>query len=408
MSWTSLRSLPIDIFRVPPVEERLPFNKYSFLAYILPAYLSYHVMALLVILPRTRLLRIALWPLITLLAFRAAVYIDFSGGDPKRTFVNVNFALIVFCFAVRVLEWTVRKDPLKRHIRPAGSSPSIVMDVLDLSTNMRGFGWNLSKSFRFPPENRPTSRLWFIAYVFISFWFSRFICGLSQLALLAFSPETFTALSGDTIFDPTLPPLMRYIRSSALTIIDACGIYAVMQMNYDIVTFFGVAVFQQDPAQWPPAYDKPWKSDSLRDFWGYRWHQFLRRTFIVAGGWPLGSLFGHAGYVLGTFLGSGIVHNVVVVMNNQSVEWWCMILSFGMMGVGVVLEQGFTLLTGKQVGGWIGRVWTMTWLLVWGNMIVDGFARSGMFGSANVFEVAVPAKGIVDHYVTAFDTWLRT
>ncbi|KAI6130072.1 membrane bound O-acyl transferase family-domain-containing protein [Pisolithus croceorrhizus] len=407
MSWTSLQSLPTDILRVPPASERLSFDTYTFLAYILPPCLAYHVVALLVILPGTRILRIALWPLIALLAFRAAVYVDFTGGNPQRTFLNLIFALIMFSFVMRMLEWTLQKDPLKRHLRPAGSSPSVLMDALDLSTNMRGVGWNWSKSLRFPPDERPTSRLWFVIYVLLSAWFHSFISGVLHLTVQSFSPETFTVLSGGTIFDPTLPPLIRYIRSTILSILVAFGIYTVMQLNYDIATLFGVTVLRQDPAQWPPVFDKPWKTDSLRDFWGYRWHQLFRRTFVVIGGWPLGSLFGHVGYVFGTFLGSGIFHNIVVVMINQNVEWWCMVLSFGMMAVGIVLEQMFTRLTGRQVGGWLGRVWTMAWLLAWGSMMVDGFARAGMFASSDVSNTAAPAKGVVEHYVPAFDRWLR-
>ncbi|KAI6138128.1 hypothetical protein BKA82DRAFT_4021827 [Pisolithus tinctorius] len=152
---------------------------------------------------------------------------------------------------------------------------------------------------------------------------------------------------------------------------------------YNLGTFFGVAVLQQDPAQWPPVFYEPWNADSLRDFWGYRWHQFEANI-----------------YCAGTFIGSGIYHNIVVIMINQNVEWWCMTLSFGMMGVGVILELMFTRVTGR-------RAWTTAWLLVWGNVMVDGLARAGMFASAGAFGTAAPARGIVEHYATAFDRWLR-
>ncbi|KAI6139048.1 hypothetical protein BKA82DRAFT_4229397 [Pisolithus tinctorius] len=215
-------------------------------------------------------------------------------------------------------------DALKRHVRPAGSSPSVLMDALDLS--IQHARRRTRPSLRFVPQ---------------------FICDTFHVMARAFSPETFTNPSGDTIFDSTLPPLARYVRSSTITISMA-----------------------QDRAQWPPVFDKPWKADSLRDFWGYRWHQLFRRTFVILGGRPL------------------------------SVEWWCMLLAFGMMAVGVILECA------KWVGG-LGRAWTMAWLLVWGNVMVDGFGRAGMFASSNVFDTASPAKVIVYHYVTAFDRWLR-
>ncbi|KAI6147525.1 hypothetical protein EDD17DRAFT_78010 [Pisolithus thermaeus] len=265
----------------------------------------------------------------------------------------------MFCLVSRTLEWTLMKNPLKRHLRPAGSSPSIFTDALDLSTNVRGVGWNWSKSVHFPPDTRPTSRVWFVGYVLLSAWYHNVLCGASHLAIQAFSPETFTVPSGGTIFDPTLPPLIRYVRSRIITVIDAVSIYVVIQLVYDIATLIGVVVFWQDPAQWPLAFDNPWKADSLRDFWGRRWYQFFRRTFVALGGWPLRIAFGRVGYVLGSFLVSGVVHNVVVLMLDQNAGWWCMLLSFEMMAFGIILEDVFTRITGREVGGWVGRVWVM-------------------------------------------------
>ncbi|KAI5980690.1 hypothetical protein F5J12DRAFT_917367 [Pisolithus orientalis] len=181
-------------------------------------------------------------------------------------------------------------QPQKTHSSGISSwfFPSIFMDALDLSTNVRGVGWNWSKSLRFPPDARPSSR-GFIAYVLLSTWYHSVVCGAFHLATQAFSPETFTVLSGGTIFDATLPPLIRYFRSVIITVFAAVAIFAVMQLIYDIATLIGVIVLRQDPAQWPPVFDKPWKADSLRDFWGYRWHQLFRRTFVVVGDGLLGS-----------------------------------------------------------------------------------------------------------------------
>ncbi|KAI6115823.1 membrane bound O-acyl transferase family-domain-containing protein [Pisolithus croceorrhizus] len=218
------------------------------------------------------------------------------------------------------LERTPYEKSLKRRLRPAGSSPSIFMAALDLSTSVRGVGWNWSESVHFPPDTRPTSRVWFVGYVLLSAWYHSVLCGASHLAFQVFSPETSTVPSGGAIFDPTLPPLIRYVRSGVVTVIDAVSIYVVMQLVYDISTLIGVVVFRQDHAQWPPAFDNPWKANSLRDFWGRGWHRFFRRTFVVLGGRPFTIAFGRVGYVLGSFLVSGIVHNVVVVMLDQNVE----------------------------------------------------------------------------------------
>ena len=315
----------------------------------------------------------------------------------------------MFAVAVRTLEWTFLKEPLKRHLRPANATPSIFMDALDLATNLRGIGWSRSKSAHFPAETRPaSSRTVFCLYVLLSAVVQGFICSTLHIAVQAFSPETLAVLSGGTIFDANLPPFIRYVRSSIITVTAAIGICFIVQVNYSVGTLIGVAVFRQDPAQWPPVIQAPWLATSVRDFWSRRWHQLFRRSFIVLGGWPLSIIFGNVGFIFGSFLASGIFHNVIVRMHNDSVEMWCMLFSFGMMGVGIVLEDVFASLTGRRVGGWKGWLWTMAWLLVWGSLIVDGFARGGMFASSSMLDSASPARAVVERYVSAFDKWLHT
>ena len=283
------------------------------------------------------------------------------------------------------------------------------MDALDLATNFRSIGWNWPKSAKFPTETRPTSsRTVFCLYVLLSAVVHGFIYSILHIAMLSFSPETFTVLSGGTIFDASLPPLIRYVRSSIITVVDAFVIYFLVQFVYSVGTLIGVAVFRQDPAQWPPVIQAPWLATSVRDFWSRRWHQLLRRSFIVLGGWPLSIFFGRVGYIFGSFLASGIFHNVVVRMHNDNVQPWYLPLSFGMMAAGIVLEDVFTSLTGRRVGGWKGWLWTMAWLIVWGSLIVDGFTRGGMFANSSVFVSASPARAVVERYVSAFDKWLHT
>ncbi|KAI6046696.1 hypothetical protein EDC04DRAFT_3102770 [Pisolithus marmoratus] len=393
-----------DILGLLPTSPTLPFDTYTLAVHILPVFLSFYVVAVLVILSGTHMLRIALCPLVIFLAFRATTFVDSFCRDSQWAQLNIGFALVMLFIVMRTLEWMFLKDPLKRHVK---SASLILIDALDLTMNVRGVGWNWSKGLRLPPETRPTSRPLFAVYVLLSAIYHSFICGVLHIAIQTFAPEAFTVLSGGTIFDDTLPPLIRYIRSSIISTLALLAIYSAIQMNYDVGAFVGVTVIQQDPAQWPPLFDEPWKATSLRDFWSYRWHQLVRRSFITLGGWPIGFVFGRVGYILGSFLASGILHHIVIALHNRSVEWWNMPLSFGMMAVAVIIEQMFTRMTGNKVGGWIGRVWTIAWLLIWGNMMVDGFARAGLFASSSAFGTAALTKGIVAHYVTALDKWLR-
>ena len=77
---------------------RQPFDIHSVIIYLLPACLSYIVVAILVVLPGTRTLRVALWPLIAILAFRGAVSVDLSNGDPHKTYRNVDFGVSHYQF----------------------------------------------------------------------------------------------------------------------------------------------------------------------------------------------------------------------------------------------------------------------------------------------------------------------
>ena len=91
MSFGADRPFLNDILHVSSM--RQPFDVRSTITYLLPACLSYIVVAILVTLPGTRTLRIALWPLIAILAFRAAAYVDFSNGNPQSAYLNANFAV---------------------------------------------------------------------------------------------------------------------------------------------------------------------------------------------------------------------------------------------------------------------------------------------------------------------------
>lgn len=58
--------------------------------------------------------------------------------------------------------------------------------------------------------------------------------------------------------------------------------------------------------------------------------------------------FGQVGYVLGSFLTSGIHRDVVMAMLDRSIEWWSMLLPFGMMVVGVIIECVFAHITSRK------------------------------------------------------------
>ncbi|KIJ08714.1 hypothetical protein PAXINDRAFT_18159 [Paxillus involutus ATCC 200175] len=177
-----------------------------------------------------------------------AISIDLSLDVPQPQHLNVELVSLMFIIATRTLEWALQKEPLKRHIRPAGATPSTIMDAFDLAVNLCGVGWDWSKGLRVPRETRPSTH--------------------------SFSPDTFGSIIGGTIFDETLPFFLRYLRSSIIATLIASGMYCFFQTGYNLCIVPAVLILRQDPTQWPPTFECPCFAISVSDFWGRRWHQF--------------------------------------------------------------------------------------------------------------------------------------
>ncbi|KAG2058209.1 hypothetical protein BDR06DRAFT_950634 [Suillus hirtellus] len=397
----------LDVLRLPTT--RILLTTESFTSRVLPPVACYFVTAFLVLLPRTQPVRIALWPITAILALRAATSLDMCMGEPKFAFLNIDLQLSMVCIAARTFEWTVQTKPFIRVARRSSTDApkrNIVLDTIDLACNLRGCGWDWSKGLYVPPEIHPTSsRLAFATSALISGLKHLFLCGAIHSAVQSFSPDTFGSVDGGTIFDDSLPPHLRYLRSSIIATTCAFGIYSVLQAGYELTVVMCVLLFRQHPDQCPPSFDSPWRATSLREFWSRRWHQWFRRIFIFLGGKPFSLLFGRIGGVIGTFLASGFFHHLALLAIDPSSEMWRMLLPFGMMGTGVVIERA---VAGNKTGGWMGWVWTMTWLVLWGNVMVDGWARAGMLGGSSVLDSATPVRQPIERLVRMFDEYLHT
>jgi len=307
---------------------------------------------------------------------------------------------------IRTFDWTLTRAPLERQLRPVKQPKSTLMDALDLALTLRGHGWDWSRGVYIPRETRPTSCRGFTFHVILSATFHALIFGVLHTAIQSFSPMKFGTLSGGSIFDGALPFHVRYFRAGIISALFVLAIYALIQTCYDLCTMTAVFVFGQDPAQWPPAFDAPWRATSLIDLWGRRWHQFFRRMFLIQGGYPLSFFLGRMGLVVGAFLSSGVLHHIALVPLDDQSESWRTLVGFGMMAPGILAERAFKQLTGKKVCGMVGWIWTMAWLLLWGNMIVDAHTRAGAFGYFDFIGSVVPGRAVVERLVANFDAWL--
>ena len=101
----------------------------------------------------------------------------------------------------------------------------------------------------------------------------------------------------------------------------------------------------------------------------------MRRTFLVFGGIPGGWLAGRFGAVMGTFIASGLYHELGFYMINRGLDHRTT-LFFVLQGVAMILERAYTSVTGSRVGGWKGRIWAYFWVLVVGQICSKWFPSS--------------------------------
>ena len=280
------------------------------------------------------------------------------------------------------------------------------MDALDLVTNLRGHGWNWSLGMHTPHETRPTNRIAFAFCALHSAVVHAFVCGIFHRAILSFA-GVGSISERSTIIDETLSFFVRYLRASIISVFTVIVSCTSLQMGYDLCTILAVLFLGQDPAQWPPAFDAPWRATSLHEYWGRRWQQWFRRTFLFLAGYPFSIFFGRVGIVFGAFLASAVMHDIVLVNLDSRIEFGWMLVGFGMMAPGLLAERAFRRLTGKKVDGALGRVWTMVWLLLLYNVMTEGFARAGGLGHSSLIDSVLPVRVLVERLVTDFDVWLH-
>jgi len=133
----------------------------------------------------------------------------------------------------------------------------------------------------------------------------------------------------------------------------------------------------------------PLTASSLTDFWSRHWHGLLKDLFIEAGSVPLTSLvLGASGSrkphpkllrlcgIIGAFTVSAIIHEVSL-WTVGPFDWRLRTsIFFISQGVGVCLENVFKSLTGRRVGGPLGRLWTYFWLVLFGSPMISSWMQN--------------------------------
>lgn len=246
--------------------------------------------------------------------------------------------------------------------------PQSFENAIELLCSIRGIGFEHGKGVVIPLETRPLEKGPFLRATVILFIRSFLTLDILE-SLLKLTPPLKTPLGG-TIFIPSLRRFERYVVSTIIHAVTGFGLLEGLHTICYLCPIISVGVLDNPPAAWPPVSDHPWRSHSLQDFWSRRWHQILRRTFMVFGGLPgkwIGNKFGQGqlGMLFGTFMASGLYHEIPAYALGRGLDW--RVPAFFLPQAFLVLaERLWGSITGKKVEGWWGRMWAYFAVLVLG------------------------------------------
>lgn len=107
----------------------------------------------------------------------------------------------------------------------------------------------------------------------------------------------------------------------------------------------------------------PYKSKSLKEFWGKRWNMAFSEMTALVIYKPLVGTYGKSLAMIAAFSVSGILHEIAISFPVQS-GYGLPLLFFVIHSIGMVLEQKLTIvqkITEHQV---LSHIWVFAWLLI--------------------------------------------
>ncbi|KIJ64536.1 hypothetical protein HYDPIDRAFT_132494 [Hydnomerulius pinastri MD-312] len=418
--WSYIHESAHNAYRIliPYPDDRIPIQTHHIPNLILP-FIPFLYMAYLTRRPDTFTLRLMLLPLVLCLAF--GTYFRFMYTKPEDNIYNwgqgAGPGLLAEAMSAKAIDFAWRREGMLKigEVKPGvlctpkGSSgsahtangnasshesgsatspyteppqhsflPPWLYDTLEVLLTTRGLGWQFGVGVHVPKARRPLERSAFLRATVLSIIKNYLIFDALE-SFIKLIPEV-GSLQGGTIFKPSLPIPQRYILSTAIHLATGSCLLAGFEMIYDLITLFALSVLSSTPAMWPPIMDNPWTSDSLHIFWARRWHQVLRETFFIYGGFPGKIVAGRIGMLFGTFIGSGVYHEFAAYTLGRGFDWH-VILFFTLQAPLLLLEKVWHRLTGHRVGGVYGRLWLYFCMFVLAQPLVDSWHSRGLGGA---------------------------
>ncbi|TFK28057.1 hypothetical protein FA15DRAFT_665836 [Coprinopsis marcescibilis] len=398
----SLMSGVHDVFRaiVPHPSDRIPLTwSVSWIPVV--CYFPFVYLAYLARRPDTYLARLLLLPVIVTLILVAAY--RFTWVQPELNVYNWGQCLFAATAIAKALEYGLNPEGMLKvgESRPgvvkgkakspgAGHSTSNgdashkpeahngIYDALELAYTLRGLKWKFGQGMYIPPFERPLERSAFLRATFVSLAKNFILLDLLD-SLVKLFPGVGTPVGG-SMFYSDLSPIARYTVATVIHILTGAAILSGFHMVYDLITFVAVTLFGSSPRSWPPVMDNPWISQSMHEFWSKRWHQVLRQTFLVFGGYPGKWIAGKVGMVFGAFIASGLFHECAMYSMGRGYDHSAT-LFFGSQGLVLLLERIWKKVTGRPVGGWPGRLWVYFIMFVAAQPMTNAWHRRGLGGN---------------------------
>ncbi|KAF9565753.1 hypothetical protein CPC08DRAFT_704454 [Agrocybe pediades] len=406
---------------VPDQDHRIPIKLDNLILPVL-CYAPFIFLAYLTRRPDTYLIRLLLLPSVVSLILTAAY--RFTWSIPELNVYNWGQCLFAAVAISKSLEFALRPEGM---LKVGESSPGVkkgkekskdaqpnghaepnhhndshtqqhpliapwFQDAIEVAHTLRGLDWKFSRGVHVPKEWRPLDPPSFLHATLISFIKNFLLLDFLE-AILKLFPGVGQPLGG-SIFYQELTPVPRYLVSTFIHILTGTSILAGFGMVYDLITLFAVGVLHTSPRSWPPVMEDPWHSESMHQFWAKNWHQMLRQTFLVFGGYPGKWLAGNIGMLFGTFLASGLFHECAMYSMNRGLDSAAVIF-FAAQGPVLILERLWRRFTGKRVSGWPGTLWVYFNMFICAQPMINSWHRRGLGGGMVIPPIISPARLIV-------------
>ncbi|WAQ81368.1 hypothetical protein PtA15_1A709 [Puccinia triticina] len=147
--------------------------------------------------------------------------------------------------------------------------------------------------------------------------------------------------------------------------------------------------------------NSPLEASSISAFWGRHWHTVLQALFVEAGAIPLSALVRAAFAprrpppkllrltgIFGAFAVSAIMHELGIWCAGPFDRRLRTSVFFLSQALAMGLENGFKSLSGRRVGGPLGRVWAFAWLIFFGAPMIAAWMESLAIDKHSMFEAA--------------------